>query len=222
MSTRLVACALSACCLVGLTLPAPAQEKKPQPPAGAKPEPPQPGQPPKPPEGLSPEMQEAFEAGMRAMQPGPAHQKLAALAGAWTYKSKMSMPGQSAEESEGTAKLSMILDGRFLHEENAGTMMGMPFQGGKLLGYNNGSKKYEGVWMYTLGTGMLLLSGTSDDDGKTVRCTASFDNEVGIRETMNVTYKFTDNDHFSVLLEGGKMPDGSPGPVMEATYTRVK
>jgi len=37
-----------------------------------------------------------------------------------------------------------------------------------------------------------------------------------------IVYKFADDDHFTVVLDGGKMPDGSPGPVMNAEYTRKK
>ena len=101
-------------------------------------------------------------------------------------------------------------------------MMGMPFKSAKLIGYNKGSKKYEAVWTYTLGTGMMMMNGTSDDDGKTIKYTASFDNEVGAKETLNATSRFLDDDHFTVVLDCGKTPDGSPGPTMEATYTRTK
>jgi hypothetical protein len=135
-------------------------------------------------------------------------------------KSKLSVPGQPPGETEGTSKIVVVLDGRFIRQEDSGTMMGMPFRSAKLLGYNNGSKKYEAVWLYTLGTNMMTMTGTSDDDGKTVKCNASFDNEMGVKETLNVTYKFIDDDHFTTILDGGKMPDGSPGPVMEMAYTR--
>lgn len=160
---------------------------------------------------------------MKMMLPGPAHQKLAKYVGDWNVKSTMTHgPGAPSEATEGTSKIDMVLDGRFFHEEKAGTMMDMPMKSAHLLGYNNGSKKYEGVWMYTMGTGMMMLSGESKDGGKTVVCTATFDNEMGIKESMAITYTFTDDDHFSWKLDAGKMPDGSPGPVMEAHYTRKK
>lgn len=176
---------------------------------------------PKPPEGageMSPEMQAA----MAAMMPGPAHQKLAKLAGDWTVKAKLTMAGQPPEETEATSRIMVVLEGRFLHEDYSGTMMGMPFRSTHVLGFNNGSKKYEGMWAYSMGTGLMILSGTSPDDGKTIKCDASFDNEVGVRETMTVTYAIADDDHFTVSLGGGKMPDGSPGPTMEMAYTRKK
>jgi hypothetical protein len=210
------------------------QEKKDQP---SKPSKEEGGQPGKKAEGEKPsggagtkpagapagEMSPEMEAAMKAMTPGPPHQKLAKLAGNWTAKSKLIHdPSAPAEETECTAKLAMDMDGRFLVEEFTGTMMGMPFTSTKLLGYNNGSKKYEGVWRYTLGTGIMTLSGTSDDGGKTIKCDASFDNEIGVRETITITYKFLDDDHFTVQMAAGKMPDGTPGPVMEVSYTRKK
>jgi hypothetical protein len=167
---------------------------------------------------MPPEMKAALE----TMKPGPAHEKLARLAGEWTTKTRLAGGGAPAEETEGTAKIRLVLDGRFIHEDDSGTMLGMPFNGARLLGYNNGSRKYEGVWTYTLGTGMMFLNGTSTDDGRTIKCSAAFDNEIGIKETMDIIYRFTDDDHFMVVLEAGKMPDGSPGPRMETTYSRKK
>jgi hypothetical protein len=167
---------------------------------------------------MSPEMQAA----MKAMMPGPAHQKLAKLAGEWTTKTKLVVGGAPAEETEGTAKSTMVMGGRFLHQEDSGTTMGMAFTSAKLMGYNVGSKKYEAVWTYTLGTNMMMMTGTSDDDGKTIKFIASFDNEIGVKETFNITYKIADDDHFTIVFDGGKMPDGSPGPTMETTHTRKK
>jgi hypothetical protein len=167
---------------------------------------------------MSPEMQAA----MQAMMPGPAHQKLAKLAGDWTTKTKLSGHGVPPEETEGTAKITVVMGGRFVHEEASGITMGMPFTSAKLMGYNNGSKKYEAVWTYTLGTNMMTMTGTSDDEGKTIKCNATFENEIGVKETFNITYKIADDDHFTVVFDGGKMPDGSPGPTMETSYTRKK
>jgi hypothetical protein len=63
---------------------------------------------------------------MRDAQPGEPHQQLAKLAGEWTYTTRLAMPGQEPMESKGTAKMMMTLDGRFLHEQSNGEMMGMP------------------------------------------------------------------------------------------------
>lgn len=165
-----------------------------------------------------PEMEEM----MKLMRPGPQHERLLKLAGDWTVETTMEMAGAPAEKSSGTATLKPALDGRFMQETGAGESMGMPASHFKMWGYNNGSKKYEAVWAWTLGTGMLYMNGESKDDGKTIEWKAWFDNESGVREELKATTTHTDADHFSVKLYGGKMPDGSPGPVMTANYTRKK
>lgn len=203
-----------------------AQEKKDPPKEPAKPAKEAPAKPQEkaggekaPPKGEMPEMTPEM---MAVINPGPAHKLLAKKVGEWTTATKMSGPGFPPEESAGTAKFSMHMDGRFLFEEYKGTMMGMPFTSEKILGYNNGSKKYEGVWMYTMGTGMMNIVGTSKDDGKTIDFDATFMNEQGVKEELKIQMHDIDDDHFVVKLFGGKMPDGSDGPVMESTYTRKK
>src|SRR5262249_52822265 len=89
-----------------------------------------------------------------AAKPGPPHAMLAKPAGDWTTVSKWRMaPEAPWMESTGTAKRTMILDGRYLHEEVSGSME-MPgpdgkmqkhdFHGAGVFGYNNISKQYEG------------------------------------------------------------------------------
>jgi hypothetical protein len=166
---------------------------------------------------------DAEAAALAAMMPGPAHARMARLAGDWSIETSMSMPGGGEPtKSAGTASIAMALDGRFVHETGVGEMMGMPVHSFKQWGYNVGSKKYEGVWSWTLSTGLLQLAGESKDDGKTIEWRAGYDNEFGKREEFNVTMTFADDDHFTVKIHGGKMPDGSPGPVMEAKYSRKK
>jgi len=167
--------------------------------------------------------EEAMAAMMAMMMPGEAHAKLAKLAGEWTTKTKMTMPGAPpGEETEGTSKFVVVLGGRFLHEEHQGTMMGQPFQSATLLGYNNGSKKYEGVWTYTMGTSMLTMSGTSADGGKTIKLDATWDNESGVRETTTIKYIFADDDHFTIMMISNETSDGSAAHEMEIQYTRKK
>src|SRR5206468_6805610 len=76
----------------------------------------------------SPEAEQ--QAMMKAMQPGPQHKQLAKLAGEYTTQSKLKQlgvddgqGGTATEESAGTATLTMIHEGRFLQEEDAGKMM---------------------------------------------------------------------------------------------------
>jgi hypothetical protein len=153
-----------------------------------------------------------------AAKPGPVHERLAKRAGEYTTATKFTMaPGAQPVETTGTAKLKVVLGGRFLHEENAGSMMGQAYEGGRLWGYNNGTKLYEAVWTYTNSTSMLTMTGKSDDGGKTVIYKGSYD-EGGGPERLTITVKEIDADRFSIEIKG----EGEDAAVMESLYTRKK
>jgi hypothetical protein len=147
--------------------------------------------------------------------PGTEHKALAKLAGEYTTKSVMDMGGQK-QESMGTAKIASHMDGRFIAEEGKGEMMGMQYSSHKMYGYNNASKKYEGLWVYTGSTGMMTMTGTSSDGGKTIVFNAAVD-QGGQKQGFVITVKRMDDDHFTVEM---KMPEG--GPSFVTTYTRKK
>jgi hypothetical protein len=155
-------------------------------------------------------------------KPGPMHQQLAKLAGEYTTVTKfMLKPGDDAKESQGSAKLKTILDGRFLVEEASGNLFGQKTGSMHLLGYNNGTGKYEGTWVYTGSTGMMTLVGTSKDDGKTIEFNATYELEKGVKTALSVVTRILDDDHFVTSLIA-KGTDGNPGPTLETTYTRKK
>jgi hypothetical protein len=168
----------------------------------------------KPPE-MSPEEQKMMQDAM----PGPIHEHMKKCVGEFTTKSKMSGPGMPPEETVGSAKITMSLDGRFLVTEEEGTMMGMPVQSRKIAGYNNSGKQFEAVWMYTMSTGMLMMTGASDDNGKTINWTGKYKEADG-EHTLMVTTTHIDENTFVEKLHHA---DGAgDGPVMETTFTRKK
>jgi hypothetical protein len=133
----------------------------------------------------------------------------------------MSMPGQEPMKTTGAATLRMILGGRFLQMDESGSMGGQPFQAVKIWGYNNAAARYEATWMWTNETSMMTMAGKPAEDGKSVTLDASYENG-GPKVTLRVTLAFVDDDHFTVKLDAGKMPDGSRGPTLETVYTRKR
>ncbi|MGH9730024.1 MAG: DUF1579 family protein [Candidatus Acidiferrales bacterium] len=154
-----------------------------------------------------------------AAQPGPIHAQLMKRAGKYTTAMLFSAPGAEPQESTGTATLKPILGGRFLEEENSGESLGEPSAGLRLYGYNNGSKQYEAIWIYTGSTACLVLDGASDDNGKTVRYTGAFIGPNGAKQTIRVIVEQQDADHFVVRLLG-EGPGGATS-TLATTYTRV-
>jgi hypothetical protein len=159
------------------------------------------------------------EAAMAAALPGPVHKELAKLAGEYTTVAKFTpQPGAPAMESKGTAKITVILEGRFLSEENTGSMVGVPLRGLRLTGYNSGTRQYEGCWLYTMATGIMSLTGTSKDEGRTIDWVATYTDPQGQKQTLHILNRHLDDDHFVVVL---KTPN-EKGPVLETTYSRKK
>ncbi len=155
-------------------------------------------------------------------QPGPVHQEMARLAGDYTTTTKFTLqPGTKPEESKGTAKLSMILGGRYLKEESEGTMMGQKFSAFKMYGFNNAAKQFEGVWTYTGGTALMTLTGKSENDGRNITWTGTYADEAGQKKTLHVVTRIVDEDNFVVSLHMDA-PEKKSGPVMETAYSRKK
>jgi hypothetical protein len=163
-----------------------------------------------------------MDAMMAMAKPGAVHQQLAKMVGEWTTSTAMKGAGMPPmDPTKGTSKIASTLGGRFFTEDQDGDMMGEPFTSAKMLGYNNGTKKYEAVWTYTGSTGMMTMTGTSKDDGKTITFDASHEEAPGKIEKMTITIKVISDDSFVVSLSSvGGAPEEQM--TMETTYTRKK
>jgi len=115
----------------------------------------------------SPEMSAKQQAMMKAWQasmtPGPEHAELAKMAGEFkmTVKSWMEPGGEPTVETA-TASRKMIMGGRYLEETVHGTVMGQPFEGRGLTGYNNVTGTWWGTWLDNMSTGIMTSDGEWD------------------------------------------------------------
>jgi hypothetical protein len=105
--------------------------------------------------------------GVKPDAPGPAHQRLAELAGSWDVSTRYVI-GDKEHEGKATCEAKMILGGRFLQQDYASRFQGAPFQVLQLWGYDNARKKSIEIMMDTMGTGALHNEGTVSDDGKVI------------------------------------------------------
>jgi hypothetical protein len=70
--------------------------------------------------------------------PGPNHELFKKLAGEWTCTVKTMMdPSQPPVVTQSTAVVTTLMGGRYSQEQVSGTMMGQPFSGMGLTGYDN-------------------------------------------------------------------------------------
>ncbi|HET7202768.1 MAG TPA: DUF1579 family protein, partial [Steroidobacteraceae bacterium] len=112
---------------------------------------------------MTPEQKAEMEAYMKAGAPGEPHKQLATMAGKYSVAMKSwQEPGAPPVEETGTATRSMALDGRVLVEQFNGTMMGSPFDGHGMTGYDNAVGQYWSTWNDSMSTGLMVNEGTCD------------------------------------------------------------
>jgi len=164
------------------------------------------------------EMMKKVEA---AGKPGPGHQALNALVGDWKAEVKCWMdPSGSPEVSQGTAKASWKFNGRFLEEEFHGQMMGRPFTGRTLLGFDNTKQTFNSVWVSDTQTSMFTSEGKGDSGNKVITlegkasCPATGRKDIPMKTVLRV---ISPDKHVLEMFDGSQ---GQNAKTMEITYTR--
>ena len=183
-----------------LAAPAPAQERKqPQ---------------------MTPEQKAEMDAYMKAATPGAPHKTLADSAGNYALKIKSWQdPSAPATEDSGTATRSMILDGRVMVEDVKSMMMGMPFIGHGMTGFDNATGKYWSTWNDSMGTGVMISEGTCDAQ-KACKFSGTWNDPVKKAPvTARMTSRWTSptTEVFEMYAPG---KDGKEMKMMEITYTK--
>lgn len=152
-----------------------------------------------------------MEAYAQATQPGAHHKKLEPFVGEWRTTTRAWVaPGAEPMVTEGKARKSWDLDGRFIREELAGESVVGPYRGVGYLGFDNASKQYQGVWLSSMSTGMITYSGTMSDDGKTLTAHGTEGDPISggtLEFEMTLTIDSPDQHTlaFWYLIEGEKM-----------------
>ena len=157
------------------------------------------------------------------MTPGDVHKMIASADGEWTVKILMWMDPTATTPSEtvSTTTNEMIMGGRYQLSKTKGTMMGMPFEGMSLLGYDNTKKVFTSTWVDNFGTGTMTLEGVWNDATKSIELKGkSFDPITSKDASIREIIKFTDNDHQEMQMFETK--SGSEKKTMEIKMTRKK
>ena len=168
----------------------------------------------------APDMEAAMAAMQAAATPGEHHSFLASLEGDWSFAMKVWMqPGQPPMENPGTSKKTMLMGGRFLQEEVAGSMMGNTFNGFGMTAYDNTAGEFINTWLDSMGTTIAIARGQRDGD--TLEMHGEYLDPMS-KQTMKVRYvtrKVDDDKHvFEYYMTA---PGAEEAKSMEIEYTRA-
>jgi hypothetical protein len=114
----------------------------------------------------------------------------------------------------------MILDGRYLVSKYKGNMMGMPFEGMAVEGYDNAVKMFMSTWIDNMGTGIMYMTGKWDESAKQINYTGkAVDPMSGGWIDIRQVVKFNSDGTTTMEMYG---PDsgGKEFKTMEIIYSR--
>ncbi len=169
---------------------------------------------------FSQEMDAQEKAWMEYMTPGKYHEMMAKSVGEWKTVTKWWMdPSAEPMVSEGTAVNEMIMGGRYLKSTHSGTMMGQPFEGIMIEGYDNTKKEFVSTWIDNMGTGIMFSTGKYDEPSQSVTFEGSMvDPMTGSDVKYKQTVKIIDqNKHMMEMYDVSK---GTEIKMMEIEFTR--
>jgi hypothetical protein len=136
------------------------------------------------------DMQEMMKKWMEVATPGEAHKHLGQFVGKWETVTRMwwEGPGKPPTESKGASETKWIMDGRFLLEESSGEMMGKPYRGMSIMGYDNFKKKYVVSYIDNIGTAMYSGEGKFDMANKVLTSYGKMDEPMTGERDKTVKY----------------------------------
>jgi len=169
---------------------------------------------------MSPEMQAMMAAYQKAGTPGAEHKQLASMAGSYDLTIKSwNEPGAEPSTEAGTATRRMILGDRVLVEEVTSQMMGQPFTGQGLHGFDNVTGKHWATWNDSMTTGLMVSQGSCDAQLACTYTGTYHDPVTKQPVTTRMTSRWSDKDTevFEMYAPG---PDGKEAKMMEITYKK--
>lgn len=163
------------------------------------------------------------KAWMEFATPGDMHKWMEKTNGTWEGDvSSWMAPDAPPSTSKAVNVQSSVLGGRYVTGKFSGSMMGQPFNGMSLMGYDNSKKVFTSTWVDDMGTGIVLMTGTYNEATKTLSLKGQQTNfmtskDSGIREDMVMI----DDNTYKMTMYGDGF-DGKEMKFMEGTFKKKK
>jgi len=167
----------------------------------------------------------ATKAWMDYATPGEMQKMLAKSDGNWVGETTMWMEkGSQPMMSKSEATNKMVFDGRYQMSTHKGDMMGMPFEGISIVGYDNSKKKFVSSWIDNMGTGIMNMEGVWNASTKSIEFKGKMTDPSRPGKDCNVreVFTFVDDNTQKMEMFGPDHKTGKEFKTMEINYTRVK
>lgn len=170
----------------------------------------------------TPDQEKARQAYMAAGALNENHELLKSFVGKWDVNTTMwEFPGNPPQSSKNSAEVTPLLGGRFIMTKFSGTMMGYPFEGVQIDGYDNIQKKFQTLWIDSTSTAFFLLAGSYDPATKTLTYTGRWADPMGGMSSVRMVTRIVGPNEYVTEMYMG-LPDGKEFKSMENRYVRIK
>jgi hypothetical protein len=161
------------------------------------------------------------QAWMTFMAPGDQQKMLAKDDGKWSEDITMYMDPGNPTKAKSTCVNQMILGGRYQRSIHTGEMMGMPFEGESILGYDNGRKIWFSTWIDNMGTGIMYGEGDYDAAKKAIIIKGKM-TDPSTSKTTDYKEVLTTIDADHQKMEMFVVTNGKDVRTMDILFTRTK
>jgi len=159
----------------------------------------------------------AYAQGPPPPQPGPEHEILKRDVGVWDATIEMAAPGMPPTTMIGV-ETSTLMAGRWLVTEWESDMMGQPFEGHGITGWDPAKGAYVGVWADSMNTELSYSESTFDPETNTLTGWMEMPDPMGGKTRAKTVEEWPDENSRVIKI----YPDGSDEPFMTMTYERRK
>lgn len=159
---------------------------------------------------------------MKLAAPGEHHRKLDLLVGNFKTTTTFQMsPELPVEVSVGSSEIKWILDGRFTQQKFKGSVMGQPFEGLGIVGYDNVKQEYQSIWIDSGATGMVKSTMLFDEETQAFLETGTMSCPVeGGEKSIRGVIRIIDKDQMIYEMYSPEK-EGGEKKLMEVKYERI-
>lgn len=145
-----------------------------------------------------------MKAWMDFATPGDMHTWMAKYNGTWTGEVTSWMDKDKPPvKSNATVTNTTTYNGLYQIGAYKGTMIGMPFEGQSILGYDNSKKKFFNTWIDNMGSGIVIMTGDWNEASKTLHLKGTQTNPMdGSDMSIRQEVKFVDDNTQMTTMYG--------------------
>jgi len=165
-----------------------------------------------------------MKAWMDFATPGDMHKWMAKAAGKWEGEMTQWMdPAAPPTKSTAKSDTKVAMNGLYLLDDYSGDMMGQPFMGHSIMGYDNVKKMFVSSWIDNMGSGIVRMEGTYDAATKTLHMKGKQSDPASGGETdIRQEQKWLDDDTYILSMYGTGHDGKTEQKFMEGTFKRKK